>query len=164
MMTKQITSLTSEQAQRAILLFYDLLPHELWEDQTKPSVARMETLADRLQEKVPADIQPFLNSLRTEGDATRKGEVAKVLLGSFSQRESLHPYVEQAISRSAEPHMAPIPLDIGTILIVMAVLSLEINAEGKGWKIHLKGRAPELVDKFADFVKALPRTLLDGLK
>jgi len=159
---EQIISLTAEQAQRAILLFYDLLPSELWEDQTKPSLARMETLSDRVKENASGDVRPFVNALLAEGNTERKGEMAKLLLQTFAQQDALRPYVEQALTRSAEPHMAPIPVDIGTLLIVLALLSVKMDVKTKWVKFHFEGAAPELVEKFTGLVKTLPSRLLGG--
>jgi hypothetical protein len=163
-MDDRITSMTTDQALHALLLFYDLLPHEMWEDQTKPSLARMEALSDRLQKNAPNEIKPVINSLLAEGNLDSKGKLAKVLLYTFSQQDALRPYVEQAVAHSAEPHMAPIPMDIGPVLIALALLSFDMDLQTKRLKLHIKSRVPEVVEKFTGLVKALPSELLGRFK
>jgi hypothetical protein len=45
-MADEIGSLTDEQAIRAVKLFFDLAPPEIWEDSRKPSAERVKTVAD----------------------------------------------------------------------------------------------------------------------
>lgn len=159
-MDDKITSMTTEQALRAILLFYDLLPHEMWEDQTRPSLARMEALSDRLEESAPNEIKPVINSLLAEGNLDSKGELAKVLLHTFSQQDALRPYVEQAVAHSAEPHMEPALMGIGIVLLGLALLSHDVD-----WgELHITSHVPELVEKLTGLVKALPSELLRRFK
>lgn len=166
-MNGQIASLSSEQAQRAVLAFYDLMPGEIWKDGTKPSVARLETLAGRLQEHAPDEIQTVLKALRGEGDLELKGEVAIFLLESFAQHESLRPYVEQALLKIAQPHMAIDPVSIGIIVTLLAAFSSTIHFKGtskdKKIEIILDGKAPELIEAFTGFVKVLPKKILEKL-
>jgi hypothetical protein len=162
MMNERLATLTPEQAERALLLFYDLLPSESWESGRKPSEARIEDLADKLQDNAPAEIQSFLGSLRTGEDETTTGEVARILLQQFAQIDSLRPYVEAAAARSEEPHMALDPLTLGACTIVLlAAMSNEIKFSVKDGDVALetKSRAPELVRELAGVVEKLPEVL-----
>jgi hypothetical protein len=167
-MNEKISSLTPEQAQRAVLTFFDLLPAELWQDRTKPSVARLETLADRMDENAPEEIRSALKVLRGEEDVECKGEVAKIILESFWQQDALRPYVEQALAKMAEPHMVIDPISIGIIITVLAVLSSKYHKKttdknGRTSELSLEGGAPKLIEAFTGFVKALPKKLLEKL-
>lgn len=154
-MTQQISSLTVEQAQRALLLFYDMLPNELWEGQTKLSVAEIEALADELQESAPIEIQPIINTLLTGDDKAVNGEAAKMLLQELWQFELLRPYVEQAVTRAEEPHMAPIPIVIGAFIIVLAVLPREIPTKYGPIKLGHLEDAAKLIGELTKFVMPL---------
>ena len=161
-MKERIAALTPEQAERALLLFYDLLPREGWESGNKPTEARIEVLADKLQDNAPADIQSFLGSLRTGDDEATTGEVAKILLQQFAQIDSLSPYVEQAAARSEEPHMALDPLTLGACVIVMlAAMSSETKISVKDGELGFQytGGAPKLVRELKEVVEKLPAVL-----
>lgn len=161
-MKERIAALTPDQAERALLLFYDLLPRENWEGGNKPSEARIEDLADKLQDKAPADIQPFLGSLRTGADETTTGEVARILLQQFAQIDSLRPYVEQAAVRSEEPHMALDPLTLGafTIMLLAAMSTkTKISVKDGAVDVEVSGNAPKLVRELAGVVEKLPEVL-----
>lgn len=161
-MESRIAALTPDQAERALLLFYDLLPRESWESGNKPNEARIEDLADKLQDNAPDEIQSFLGSLRTgEGDATT-GEVARILLQQFAQIDALRPYVEQAATRSEEPHMALDPLTLGacTIVLLAAMSSkLKISVKDGNIEVEHTGGAPKLVRELAGVVEKLPEVL-----
>ena len=160
-MNEQIESLTPEQAQRALLMFYDLLPSTNWEDGNKPSSARMDALADRLLKNSPEGIQPFLGSLHTGNDPLVRGETARVVLQQFAQIDALAPYVTQAMTRSLEPHMMIDPISIGAIVIVLlAALSAQgrIKTPG-GVEINFKGGAPAMLEQLAKVLKELPDVL-----
>ncbi len=161
-MVEKIAAMTPEQADRALLLFYDLLPRDSWEAGNKPSEGRIEDLADKLQENAPAEIQSFLDSLRAAEDEATTGEVAKVLLGQFAQVDSLRPHVEQAVARSEEPHMALDPLTLGAcVIVLLAAMSFKITITVKGdtSKIEIMSRVPELVHELVGVVEKLPAVL-----
>ena len=44
-MEQSIASLSPEQAQRALMIFFDLLPADSWEGGTRPSAAKLEATA-----------------------------------------------------------------------------------------------------------------------
>ena len=162
-MKERIERLTPEQAERALLLFYDLLPREGWEGGNKPTQARMEDLADKLQDNAPADIQSFLGSLRTGDGEAGTGEVAKILLQQFAEMDSLRPYVEQAAARSEEPHMALDPFTLGAcVIVLLAAMSsktkITIKKDGST-VVEREGGAPKLVRELAGVVEKLPEVL-----
>jgi hypothetical protein len=161
-MTERIAMLTPEQAERALLLFYDLLPREGWDGGNKPTQARMEDLADKLQENAPADIQSFLGSLRTGGDEAGTGEVTRMLLQQLAQMDSLRPYVEQAVARSEEPHMALDPFTLGAcVIVLLAAMSskTKISVKDGAMTFEHTGGAPKLVHELAGVVGKLPEVL-----
>lgn len=162
---ERIDALTPEQAIRACGLFYDLLPASLWEGEQKPPLARIETLADQMQESAGDDVAPVLDTLLGEGNAAAKGEVSRFLLHRFAQDDALRPHVEQAVARAVEPHMMIDPVTLGIVVVALAVLStsVDVHKTKKGTKLSIKGRAPELVHELAGLVKDLPKSLLEAL-
>lgn len=157
-MKEQIASLTSEQAQEALSLFYDMLPNELWEG-PKPSSMDIKIWAEDLQEEAPPEIQPFLTTLFNKPDWDNRGEIAKILLDKFAEYQLLLPYIEKAVARAAEAHMAPVPVIIGALVVVLAVIPKEIKTE----KVHIKfghlEEAAKFIDKLTEFVNVLPAKL-----
>lgn len=155
-MEQSIASLSPEQAQRALVIFYDLLPGDFWEGGAKPSAAKLESTAERLQEHATEDVRPVVDALLAEGSEEEKGEVAKALLGTFHEREELRGFVEQATMQTREPHMSPLPLIIGAVIVLLAALPKEVDLKEKKWKIgHLRD-AGALVKELAAFAGKLP--------
>lgn len=103
-------SLSDEEAIRAVKLFYDVSPKEIWQDKTKPPPERVRTLAADLQRKVPAESKPLVDSvLSAEADnlsTAARGHVCRMLLGWLEASSDLRPYVERAIEMTREPDMA----------------------------------------------------------
>jgi hypothetical protein len=153
-----IASLTNEQAQRALVLFYDLLPAESWVRDQKPAAANLRAMGERLEENAPAELQPFLLALHAQGNAELKGTVAKQVLTRLSANELARPFVDQAISQSRDPHMY-IPPEIVYCLLGLAALSVDIKT--KRFETH--SRVPELVKQLTEFVKALPSDIVKAL-
>jgi hypothetical protein len=157
-MKEQIASLTPEQAQRALLFFYEISPDDLWEGQ-KPSQIDIKAWVEELQEEAPVEIQPFLTTLLNEPDQLHRGEIAKILLSKFAEYPPLLPHVEKAATRATEPCMAPLPVVMGALILALAVLPKEIKTEKVHIKIgHLK-EAAEFVGKLIEFINALPGKL-----
>jgi hypothetical protein len=153
-MEQSIASLSPEQAQHAVMIFYDLVPDDFWEDGKKPSAAKIKYTAEQLQEEASDDVQPFINALLAEGGEEGKGETSKVLLGIFHEQESLRSFVEQAAEQARQPHMMPIPLIIGAVLVILAALPKEIDWKKKQLKFgHLK--------ELAEVISKLPKSLYD---
>jgi hypothetical protein len=162
-MEQSIASLSPEQAERALMIFYDLLPGEFWEDGKKPSSAKIESAAERLQEDAPDDVRPVVEAMLAEGREEEKGEAAKAVLSLFHEQEDLRGFVEQAAQEARQPHMAPIPLIIGAVIVLLAALPKDVNTKDGRWKFgHLKDAAL-LMKEFAKFAGKLPATLWERL-
>lgn len=151
-MEQLISSLSPEQSQRALMIFYDLLPADFWEDGVKPSAARLEATAERLQEDATDDVRPVVDVLLAEGSEEEKGEAAKAVLGMFYEQEELRGFVEQAAEQAKQPHMAPIPLIIGAVIIFLGAVPKEIKWKGGGIKWDVAG----LMNGLANLVSKLP--------
>lgn len=153
---QKIESLSDDQAQRALLAFYDLLPESLWASGKKPSGERVENLVDRMEENISDDVATFVEKVRSQND-NRRAAVSRAILMSFNQNNDFQPYIEKATAQAMEPHMSPLPLYIAEFMIIMAALSVEIGKTKDGW--YFRGKAPELVGKLTGFVKALPQSI-----
>jgi hypothetical protein len=158
-MEQVITQLSPEQAQRALMIFYDLLPGDFWEGGVKPSVAKLEATAEQLQEDAPDDVRPVVEAMLAEGSEEEKGEAAKAVLGMFYEQEELRGYVEQATEQAQQPHMAPIPLIIGAVIIFLGAVPKEIKWKGGGIKWDVAG----LMNGLANFVGKLPAKFLEQI-
>jgi hypothetical protein len=161
-MEQSIAALSPEQAQRALMIFYDLLPDEFWEGEHKPSAAEIEATAEELQEEAAGDMQPVVDAMLTEGGEAEKGEAAKAVLDMFYEQESLRGFVEQATAQAQQPHMAPIPLIVGAVIVILAALPKEIDRKKKSYKFgHLRDAAA-LMKEFAQFAGKLPAEIWKG--
>jgi hypothetical protein len=150
-MNAEISSLSTEQAQRALLIFYDSLPAQSWARGQKPASANLRALAERLEEQAPSEVRQFVEGLRNEKNAELKGAVAKAILLQLAANDMARPYVEQAVSEATTAHMT-ILREIMFCMIALAALSQDIKTQS--FEIH--GRAPELVQQLTGFVKSLP--------
>lgn len=161
-MEQSIASLTPEQAQRALMNFYDLLPADFWEGGAKPSAARLESTAEQLQEEAPEDLRPVVDGLLAEGNEEEKGEVAKAVLAAFHEQDELRGLVEQAARQAQQPHMAPLPLIVGAVIVLLAALPKEVDFKEKKGKFgHLRDAAA-LVKELAEFAGKLPAEVWKG--
>lgn len=161
-MEQSIASLSPEQAQRALMNFYDLLPADFWEGGSKPSAAKLESAAEQVQEEASEDVRPVVDGLLAEGNEEEKGEVAKAVLAAFHEREELRGFVEQAARQAQQPHMAPIPLIVGAVIVLLAALPKDVDLKGKKWKFgHLRDAAA-LVKELAEFAGKLPSEVWKG--
>ncbi len=151
-MEQSITQLSPEQAQRALMIFYDILPGDFWEGGAKPSAARLEATAERLQEDAPDDVRPVVDAMLTEGGSEGKGEAAKAVLDMFYEQQELRGYVEQAVEQAKQPHMAPIPLIIGAVILFLGAVPKEIKWKGGGIKWDVAG----LINGLGTLVGKLP--------
>ena len=162
-MEQSIASLSTEQAQRALMIFFDLLPADSWEGGTRPSAAKLEAAAERLQEDAPDEVRPVVEALLAEGHEEEKGEAARAVLATFGGREELRPFVEQATRQAREPHMSPLPLIVGAVIVLLAALPKELDFKEKKWKFgHLRD-AGALVKEFAGLAAKLPAEVWDRL-
>lgn len=155
-MEQSIMSLSPEQAQRALIVFYDLLPGDFWEGGAKPSAAKLESAVERLHDDAPDEVMPVLDALLAEGNEEEKGEMAKAVLVAFHEQEELRAYVEQATQQARQPHMAPIPLIVGAVIVILAALPKEVDMKEKKLKFgHLRDAAA-LVKELAEFAGKVP--------
>jgi hypothetical protein len=152
---EQIDNLSLDQAQKAILNFYELLPQDWWAEKKKWATANIEIRASMVQQKAPTEIQPILSNLTNPGNELLKAAMAKTLLFEFSQYEETQPYVKQAVTNAREPQMLPIPIFIGAVLIVLALLPTKIKTEKVDKEFgnlkelaSLAGSLKDIVDKF----------------
>src|SRR5690242_1685751 len=130
-MDEQIETLSAEQAQRALLLFYDLLPGTMWEDGQKPSAADIDAWADELQHETSQEARNFVETLQASENATLRAEPAKKLLAYFAQYPPFVPYIEQAVARTREPHMMPIPALIAPLITFLTSMQFDIDVDTK---------------------------------
>ena len=151
-MKEEINSLTDEQAQHALLRFYELLPEELWDGQ-KFTFGDLEFWQEEIDSTATAEIQPFLTAVEDESNPSARGQTARVLLLQMEQHETFHPYVKQAVEAAKIPHMSPIPEIIIAATVVLAAMPREIeytNAAGNPVKIKF-GQ----LDSAAEFIKSI---------
>lgn len=123
-MNEQISTLTPEQAQKAVLIFYDLVPDSMWSDEIKLSSRDVEAFVDDILKTAPDDVRQILNALMSDENDETKGTVSRNLLQELYEYHDLQPYVHKAVSKALEPTMAPIPLFIGAYIIAMAMMSI----------------------------------------
>jgi hypothetical protein len=155
-MEQSITSLSHEQAQRALMIFYDLLPGDFWEGGKKPSAVKLKLTAEKLQDDAPEDVRPVVDVLLAEGREEEKGEAAKAVLSIFYEQESLRGYVETATHQAQQPHMAPLPLIIGAVIVILAALPKKIDWKNKQYEGGQLRDAAALVKEFGQFAAKLP--------
>lgn len=162
-MEQSISSLSPEQAQRALMIFYDLLPDDFWEGGKKPSAVKLKYTAEKLQDEAPADVRPVVDVLLAEGGEAEKGEAAKAVLSIFYEQESLRGFVEQATEQAQQPHMAPIPLIIGAVIVILAALPKKVDRKKGIYEGGQLREAAALVKEFAQFAAKLPGDFWKGL-
>lgn len=162
-MEQSIASLSPEQAQRALMIFYDLLPGDFWEGGAKPSAADIEATAEELKDDAPEDVRPVVDALLAGGGEEGKGEVAKAVLSMFYEQEPLRGVVEQAAKQAQQPHMAPIPLIIGAVIVILAALPREVDWKNKKYVGGQLGEAALLIKGLADFARSLPSGLIEAI-
>lgn len=135
-LNEQIDALSTDQAQKAILNFYELLPVDWWTENKKLPIGNIEIRAAVFQKNAPADVQPLVNKLTSQGNDELKAAMARALLFQFAQNDRLVSYVEQAVTRAREPQMLPIPIFIGAFLVVLAIIPTSISVEKD--KVHIE--------------------------
>jgi len=153
-MSEPIDALSAEQAQDALLRFYQLLPKEMWSD-GKPDVAELQGLAEDISEGTPDDVRDQVDSLLGPGEAGDRGTLAKAVLGQLEAIEPFRPYVDQAVTEAAQSRMIAETVVAGSVLVVIAVLPrVTRDADGK-WSIHFDpaGNMKNLIDSLTSFVR-----------
>lgn len=159
-MEQTIATLSPEQAQHALMIFYDLLPDDFWEGGQKPSTAEIGATAEELQEEAPADVKPLVDAMLAEGGEVEKGEAAKVLLGLFYEQDSLRGFVEQATEQAQQPHMSPIPFIIGAVVVLLSGVRFKAGRKGVELNIGVTGNVKSLVDGIKSLADKLPTEVL----
>lgn len=155
-MEQAIALLSPEQAQHALMIFYDLLPGEFWEGGAKPSAVKIESTVEQLQDEASEDMRPVVDALLAEGGEEEKGEAAKAVLSMFYEQQSLREFVDQAAQQAKEPHLAPIPLIVGAVIVILAALPKEMDLKKGQYKFgHFEDLAA-LMKEFAEFAGKLP--------
>ncbi len=164
-MATRLSSLTDEQAQSALLKFYELLPAELWGDE-KPSWVALEGLVQDLADEADDVVRHDIQAVRATTDSKRRGELARFLLERLEEVDAFRPIVESAVEFSLAPRMVPIPLVIGAVIVIAAALP-KVTATDKTGRttieIDTTGNLVKLVDALRAFVKEVPKELVVGL-
>ena len=163
-----IDQLSGTQAQQALLVFYDLLPAQLWPGGHKPSPAELEAASEDVQEASTGHTAQAIQALLGEGNQALKAEAARSLLRQFQEAAELRPLVNQAVARAQEPDMA-IPILIGAFVVGLAIMPrIDYVKEDGKTKIQVTWdpakNAGDLVGKLTDLIKALPSTLFAAAK
>jgi hypothetical protein len=174
-MKETIAQLSDEQAIRSVRYFYDLSPSDVWEGRRKPSAERVTAIATALQANAPPDLKPILDGLLGTdrgGDNLAQAAACRALLDQLSQSPSFAPYVDGAVRRGRDAHMAIDPLT-GAIMIALLVAMPRIQGKSDGsWVVDPAAgipavisalKLPELLSKLPAALRALPEGLLKEL-
>ncbi|MFO0956421.1 MAG: hypothetical protein U0800_03015 [Isosphaeraceae bacterium] len=171
-MAASIADLTPEQAQAALLKFYELLPASMWGG-AKPSWTALDGLAEDLESEAEsgdsAELAREIAAVRNaaSADPARRGELARILLANASAIEPLRPYLDRAIESALAPKMVPIPLVIGAVMMAVAVMPKVTSSTGKEGETRIEidptGNLVRLIDALREFVKEVPKDLVAGL-
>lgn len=154
--------LTDAQAIRAVRLFYDFSPPEVWEDGEKPSPDFVKMIADALVEQAPADLQPAVAELAND-EATQtaaRGEVCRLLLSQLRESPAFRTAVDQAIETARKPQMMIDPLTGAFILAIL--IATAKNADGLS-KVIKALQLKALLHELPAVLKALPEGVLNAL-
>jgi hypothetical protein len=161
-MKESICSLSPEQAQRALLIFYESLPGELWQG-PKPSWPDIEAVAENLQDEAPGDLKGLIAGILKGPSANDRGELAKILLNEFAQCQPFRAYVEAAVQSGSEPQMAPVPLIILAAFVVFPVLP-RIAYDNREGRLKIvwdpSGNLNKTIHSLTELAKSLPSELL----
>jgi hypothetical protein len=162
-MNGPIDSISSEQAQRALLIFYESLPEG---QGRKPSLTEIQALAEDVREEGPADIQALVSGILKGPSANDKGEVSKILLRQLAQFEPFRSYVETAVTRASQPQMSPVPLAILAVLVVIPVLP-KIHYDKRKGELGADwdpcGNLTAIINSLRGLAKSLPTELINRL-
>ena len=165
-----LESLSALQAQRAILLVYDLLPDAAWAGGAKASLVSFDALGDDLLDATARDAgtSAVVKGLIQPGNDELKGAVARHALQALAQDPTLRPIVFGAAARSTEPDMMSPPEIVGACIIAMSLLPKyeTTDVDGKRttkWLFDPTGNAALLLDKLTALVKALPAKVVASL-
>jgi hypothetical protein len=141
-----IAKLSDEEAQRAVLNLFDLIPETFWAE-GKPSTEDIKSIA--------GDAGAPLAALESESDAS-KGEVARAVLRSFAASEQASALVDKAVAEATGPRLFPLPLLIVPMLIVLAGIDIDFTVGKTRLKLTIPGSGKDLLKNLAAFAKELP--------
>ena len=154
------------EVQRALLLFYDLLPEQAWE-RGKPSSADLLDWLDEAQDYLPAETLSVIDALQAEANTNLRTEAAQWLLQGFQGNAVLRPYVDRALSAARQAGPVAGPNVIGGLIAALAVLPRvdpKTKAVGQEW--HIRWNPSECAAKLAgglsSLAKAMPSRILDA--
>lgn len=156
-MKDKINLLTDEQAQHALLRFYDLLPEAVWQG-SKPTFGDLEFWREEIEAAATPEIQAFLEAVQDKADPAIRGKTARALLTQMAEYEQLQPYVEQAVEEATVPHMAPLPVIIIAATVVLAAIPSKVVSTPEGGLIIEWNQ----LDKATEFIKALKDLLKEA--
>jgi hypothetical protein len=172
-MFMELQFLNDHQVVKAVRLFYDVAPRELWEGGEKPSAERLKLIGDALIKEAPAEAQSVITALAKEGEpdniAARAG-ICRLILTRLQQSAKFKPYVDQAIDAAA-PTMAMDPVT-GAFIIVFLLCTTVVEPTPHGRHYRLAGgavdfikalRLPELLHELPAVLKALPDSIWNAL-
>jgi hypothetical protein len=164
-MEPTIASLSPDQAQRAVMIFCDLVPADFWEGGARPSPAKIELTVEKFEDNAPPAARPIVEALSTDGTDEQKGEIAKALLNTFHEQESLSGFVEQAIEQAQQPHMSPLPLIVGAVtLVLLSGIRLKAGGgQGVQLEVAVTDNIKALTGGIASIVKQIPKATLEKL-
>ncbi|HVN03867.1 MAG TPA: hypothetical protein VMT86_05575 [Bryobacteraceae bacterium] len=169
-MQDQIQQLSDRQAPLAVRFFYELSPPEAWEGGRKPGPERVRTVVAALREQAPAGIQPVVEALADDSEsagAQARAAICRDLLESLSRQPELKPFVEQAVIKAREVHMAIDPVT-GIFLIALLIASADVDKDG--WhpgagiaRIISALNPAEMLNRLPAVIKALPAEVIAKL-
>ena len=142
----RIANLTPEQAQRSLLNLFELLPEGWWQD-GKPTPFDIKELAGEAPE--------YIAALENQDEAAR-GELAREILRRFAEVDAARPLVDEAIGKSLAARLAPLPLLIVPMLIVLMGVEINTPSGTSLLRIGTPGSGADLVKSLAQFARALP--------
>lgn len=158
-MKEKIKTLTDEQAQRALLRFYEILPENYWQG-SKFTFGDLKFWQKQIDSNATPEIQTFLSAVEDKSDSSARGETSRLLLLEMMEYESFHSYIQEAVEESKIPHMSAIPEIIIAATIVLAAMPKEIewtNSSGNPVRIKL-GQ----LDSAAEFIKSITSFLKES--
>lgn len=166
-MAFDVQSLTAIQAQRAVMIVYDMLPQEAWTSGSKASQSSLEVMVDNLLDVAKPGLAEQVQALIGEGHDELKGALAQQALLTIAGDATLAPIVSDAMARARQPNMTSLPLVVGACIMALCILPKWERVEKDGQRttklvFDPAGRAALLLEKLADLLKALPAGFRGG--
>ena len=119
---QRIKALSNDTAQRAVLELWDRLPDEVFEGGRKPSFPELTAIADEVSDETTGEAEALRARLLDDPSEVLRAEVARLILREFAQVEAVQPLVDDAISMAEKPHLAPIAVVLGAVLLVLTTI------------------------------------------